>query len=1707
MKFLLSHRRSKPVAYVLLACHVALGIPSEAAAGPAQKPVPEPQAKVTVNRTVPAVSRAPLAPVFSARATDAELFRARIFEEPLLPLDGEVVASENQALVNALRAYLALGGRDAVEPLQRFLSAHPQSRWRASLLMNMGLVYRRTGHLLRALRVWEEAWELSKSSTETGPKAIADRAIGELFELNASLGRYERLEELFLAIDGRDIRGSATEKVSNARQALWLMHNRPGESFRCGPLAIDQILRLGKTEHTIPAAVEALKSTKQGTSLLQVKELADAVGLSMRMARREPGAHIYVPSVLHWRAGHFAAIVDQRDDMFLVRDATFASEMWVRQSTLDEEASGFFVVPDRGVLLPGWLSVDNDMAATVWGKGILAGIDNSDDDEESECPEPEPEPCAPPEEPTGMPAVSLHMLMISVKLRDIPVGYTPPVGPGVGFRISYHQREAGQPQTFTYGNLGPKWSFNWMSFIEDDPTNPAASVTVYRRNGGREPSTGYNAATQSYAATARTQAVVVRTSDSPIRYERRLASGTVEVFEQPDGALTFPRRVFLTAIKDRSGNTLSFTWDSNLRLVAATDAIGQVTTVSYDHSDPLKITKVTDPFGRFATFTYDASGRLQQISDVLGLTSSVTYGLSDLVKTLTTPYGTTTITAGEAGLTRWAEVTDPLGGKERAQYTHGLVATEPTSQVPVGMSTANYGLNEHNTLYWDKNAMASGTIDATTATDYLWALKQDGSYVAVAVPLSVKKPLENRVWFNYHGGASTREGTIRQLTAIGRVLDDGSTRLTKYEYNSRGRVTKQIDPLGRETVYEYDTTALNLLTVKQKNAGGYDLLEERTLNSHGLPLTVTDAAGETTTYTYNTQGQVLTVTNAKSETMTLTHTNGYLTSATGPVSGATATFAYDGHGRLRTPTGPDGYAVTVDYDALNRVIRVTYPDATYEQVTYRFLDRQIYRDRLGRQTHYIYDSARRLSATIDPLHRTLVQEWGAGGLDALVDASGNRTRWEYDLQGRVTKEVRADASAVVYTYETTTSRLKRRTDARGQHTDYTYFLDGRLKDTTFPNAVIATPTVSFTYDAMYGRLTTMVDGTGTTAYTYKAAGTLGAGQVATLDGPLSNDTLTYTYDELGRLASRTLNGVTGTWTYDALDRLSTQTDPIGTFTYAYDGQTDRLASLTYPNGQTSSYSYFGNTSDRRLSDIHHRTGGGATLSRFQYTYDVVGNIVTWTQHYETDVKAYDFTHDVADQLTSATYRTTGGTPTILKRNSYGYDPTGNRTNTQVDDVPVTWTYDALNRLTARTDGGLIRVEGTVNEPATVTIQGKPASVDASNRFTGTASLTTGTTTRFAIMATDGNGNFTTEEWETSAPATSETLTYDSNGNLTSRGTKTYEWNARNQLVRVLDGVTELASFVYDGFGRRTVKTAGGSTRQFVYGGEDILEERVGLNVERHVHGQWTDQPLATVSGAVATYYLADHLGSIVQLTDSTAAVISTRHYDPYGLPLGSTTINGFAFTGREWDSETGLYYYRARYYDASLGRFISADPAGFVDGPNVYSYVLNAPALNVDPSGRQSRGALTAFGETGGLYPQQLPRPPGAKDWSIYDHRTWDPKSYQQLQEARQDVAKVRERNSVVHERNGSGSRNPIVRRAWRDCVAAANNASKSDLPPDVRHFFLRQEGEGPQYKKEWFPDGKRPTPYRSYGPFVNPGGGDVPKGSNTYIDFYRGVK
>jgi hypothetical protein len=375
-------------------------------------------------------------------------------------------------------------------------------------------------------------------------------------------------------------------------------------------------------------------------------------------------------------------------------------------------------------------------------------------------------------------------------------------------------------------------------------------------------------------------------------------------------------------------------------------------------------------------------------------------------------------------------------------------------------------------------------------------------------------------------------------------------------------------------------------------------------------------------------------------------------------------------------------------------------------------------------------------------------------LEKLIDANGNATSWDLDVAGRVVQENRANASYTAFIFENTTSRLKRRTNAKGEHTDYTYFKDNNINAISYPNAGNATSTVSHTYDSVYNRVATMVDGIGTTTYSYNAVttgtGTLGAAMVASIDGPFSNDTIAYGYDELGRGVSRSINSVSSSQTYDLLGRVDAVTNALGSFSYTYVDETARPATVGYPSGQTTEFAYFNNAGDRRLQQIHHKLSGGATLSKFDYAYNTVGKISTWTQQRDSGgsavTRAYDFNYDRSDQLTFADYRTTGGSPTLLARYAYTYDSGGNRTSEQIDDAVYQAGYDNMNRLTSRTPGGPLHFAGTLNEAAAVTVQGKTAEVASGNQFNATVPVASGTSS-ITIAAKDYSGNTRTSTYD------------------------------------------------------------------------------------------------------------------------------------------------------------------------------------------------------------------------------------------------------------------------------------------------------------------------------------------------------------------------
>jgi RHS repeat-associated protein len=301
----------------------------------------------------------------------------------------------------------------------------------------------------------------------------------------------------------------------------------------------------------------------------------------------------------------------------------------------------------------------------------------------------------------------------------------------------------------------------------------------------------------------------------------------------------------------------------------------------------------------------------------------------------------------------------------------------------------------------------------------------------------------------------------------------------------------------------------------------------------------------------------------------------------------------------------------------------------------------------------------------------------------LTDPLGRTTSWAHDIQGRVKCKEYADGSKVTYLYENTTSRLRQRIDEKLQVTQYNYNRDDTVSQICYTNATVATPPVAFVYDAHYSRLRSMTDGTGTTHYGYipiNAATSLGAGQLASVDGPLPDGTITFSYDELGRRVSTAINEVASSVTYDAAGRVITSTNALGLFTNTYDGSSFRVASQTCPNGQTAEFDYAGNLQDQHLQEITNKLGD-TSISKFIYGRDVTtGQITSWSQQADTETTLiYDLAYDSGDQLTAATVSAQGN---VVNNFSYSYDPAGNRLTEQVDATTRQFSYNALNEMTS-----------------------------------------------------------------------------------------------------------------------------------------------------------------------------------------------------------------------------------------------------------------------------------------------------------------------------------------------------------------------------------------------------------------------------------------
>ena len=778
--------------------------------------------------------------------------------------------------------------------------------------------------------------------------------------------------------------------------------------------------------------------------------------------------------------------------------------------------------------------------------------------------------------------------------------------------------------------------------------------------------------------------------------------------------------------------------------------------------------------------------------------------------------------------------------------------------------------------------------------------------------------------------------------------------------------------------------------------GSQQLLKSyQNYNTQHLPQTVTDAAGQSTVYTYTVDGDVETVTrtrNGAQEVTTYTYvtdpnTPGYgsVQTITGPVAGATITYTYDSFGRVRTVTNSDGYTVTYTYDALNRLTKLEYPDGTNEQTVYNRLDPEWTSDRLGRWTHRAYNALRHPTDVYDPMNQHTHYDYcTCGALEGITDPNGNTTTFFSDLQSRVTSKVYNDGKATSFAYDPKINRLISKTDALNQVTHYAYYLDNNLQSVSYTNLAGAaltppTPSVNYTYDPDFNRIATMTDGVGTTNYAYNpitSSPALGAGKLYSISGPLANSTITFGYDEYGRVVSQSVAGQASSVVYDALGRVISGANPLctgsSTFGYDYVGVTSRLNHVYYPNGQTEERSYFGHLGDNRLQQIKHLpTSGSTAISQFDYTYDAVGNILTWAQANTGQTQGaaqYGFDYDKANQLTGAAVKQVGGA--LLHQFGYVYDPAGNRLGEQVDGSVNGGTFNGLNQLTSRAGGGHIVLEGTVSKPSTVSVGGSNVAVNAKS-FKTKVNVNTGTN-NISIVATDANNVSTSKTAQIVVTGTtSQEFSYDDNGNLLSDGSRTFTWDACNRLASITYADSTQTAFAYDGQNRRVqikeISTSGTNTKNLLWVGNQIAEERDGNN---SVTKRYFSQGMQVVSGSNAGsyFYTRDHLGSIRELMDGTGTLKTRYDYDPYGKRT-ATHVSGtdcneadFGYTGHYQHAASGLNLTLYRAYDSETGRWLSRDPlknAEMQQGPNLYEYVTNNPVGWVDPDGQGRNPSAT----------------------------------------------------------------------------------------------------------------------------------------------------
>jgi len=923
------------------------------------------------------------------------------------------------------------------------------------------------------------------------------------------------------------------------------------------------------------------------------------------------------------------------------------------------------------------------------------------------------------------------------------------------------------------------------------------------------------------------------------------------------------------------------------------------------------------------------------ISDVLPLSITRTYRQGD---TQIRPFGVGTsfnfglylyTDSGSQVIYTTFYVVLPDGSK----ITYTLASGQPGLDGSVWKPVGPAGLFEGSEIRYERttiNGDESFVLERRDGFQYVF----DSHFTTMNRLVGMQDRFGNLIRFFYNSGYP-----VRAQSPSGRYLD--------FTYDSQNRIKQITDNSGRTVLYTYTSmTAAGLLdtaTYPDTTTEHYTY-DPTTQNM----LTVVDRRGNTeVTNTYDANGRVYQQQLADGATYTFTYTSplvptGYLASAhvveprgnqrdvTFDITGypatdtrasgssiqQTTTYERDARGRITAIVDPMSRRTEYTYDTAGNRNSVTYlagtPGATTYSMSYTadYNQIQVVTDPLSHSTTYDYTNGCLTKVTDALQHHTDILCNAAGQPTTVTDALGHPTTYGY--QGY---DLHTITDALNRTLTITTDSLGRVValqDPLGNLGRLEYDLNDRKNKLIDP----LNNTTLLTYDGNGNPLTVTDPNTGLTQFGY---------------------------DARNRLTSRTDALAHGeSWTYDEMSNLLTHTDRKGQLTQfnvvPYDAL-NRLKQVNYADGSTTALTWdagdrvspiidsLSGTITRSYDDLNRLLSEQTTQGLVSYTYDAASRRATMTPAAQTQIV---YTFDDANRL----HQIVQGTETV----TVDYDSSGRRQMlTLPNGIGVGYVFDNANELTNL----------TYKDSSGTTIGTLVYGYDAA----GHRINQTGTWASDVLpAATSANGVFNLANQQTSFNGV--TLSYDLNGNLTSDGTYTYTWDARDRLTTIKQGLVTKGSFTYDAVGRRSSKVVNGATTiSFLYDHWNPVQEAQGSSTRPILVGLETDEYFARTETAGRRYFLADALGSTLALADSSQAIQQTYRYEPHGeiTAIGSSD-NPYQYTGRENDG-TGLYYYRARYYSPSRKSFISEDPIGLRAGLNTYAYAHNSPLQRRDSLG------------------------------------------------------------------------------------------------------------------------------------------------------------